>query len=118
MKREYTSAEVSTLAEFLRSESPLADKKLKIEEFYSKHISATVRDDANRYVGKLLLRFFIAVNVIVVAIVIIFSGLDIAFHINDAENRFIDGNVLGGLVTATIAQAVAAYIAFTKFINN
>jgi len=120
MRRYYTSAEVSKLADALKAEASLEDKKSKIEDFYSKHMATTIRDDANKHVGKWLLRFFFAVNIIVVAIIIIFAALDVInffYQINDAEERFIDGSVLGGLVTATIAQAVAAYVAFTKVIN-
>ena len=121
MKREYTSTEVSKLADALKAEASLEEKKAKIKDFYSKHMAATIRDDANEYVGKLLLRFFFAVNIIVVVIIIIFAALDVInffCQINDTEERFIDGSVLGGLVTATIAQAVAAYVAFTRVINS
>lgn len=114
--RRFLSQEIDSLVEELDRESSVDKRKKIIENFYNKNLKNDVNDQVQNYFGKLLTRLFIIINAIIIFLIIIYSGIDILFHIDSPEKRFIDGGVLGGLVTATIAEAVAAFIIFTRFV--
>lgn len=114
----FFSDKVDALVEELGKETNPQKRKDLIEKFHADNIKSDLRDSAQELVGKWLTRLFIALNSAVLAIILVFAILDVVYHIDDAENRFIDGGVLGALVTATIAEAVAAFLIFTKFVFN
>lgn len=123
MSKKYTSEAIDALVLELGESTALIDKKKSISTFYETYLvddlpKEYVKNAAHEYVGTLLFKLFIIMNVLVLGIIILFIGIDLTFHIDDAENRFISGGILTTFMTTTVAQAFAGYFSFTKFING
>ena len=114
--RDFLSNDIDKLVGKLQAETDTSKQKLEIEKFYQSHVQAEVGSEISQFLGKWLTRFFFFINGLVILLIVIFAGIDIIYHIDAPENRFINGSILGGLITATVAEAVAAFIIFTKFV--